>query len=496
MKKILSVLFILFPIFGWAQSMQVESMGMAPLDLSASTNQRKDFNGNACALIKVSMTVSNATFGGSIIGDVLRDGSDYWVYVPAGTKMLQVKHPNFKTLMVTFPKYGVDKIEGKCTYILNINLPYVDMSQSTIVESYPSEESAEESDQTEAYVPKEFKPKKIKDYINAFFPVFGIMPGKTTPEDARKLGYKSESENLMKLQDTYIGTWGKNDQNTYRHFQVTRMKDQMHPKMPKKWADDYGFDMELSYNEWFNLFNSLGFRIDVKKEPTVEEFQERDVLKGEFRATEPGGRYYFDLIFGGGNKNNEGSSVNSPGSLMSFNLIYIENKDIENKVNKTKGVKGAKLSSVFDLFFPVYGVTLGKTSWHDMTKSGFELSFYGESCFAEVLSLNFADFDNKGYFDKVSVSASDIPAAWNQFGFQKDNSYETWLKVLDDLGFTIIINEEPAIGQYKGRDVLKANFSAISDDARLKIDFNFNYGNNGADVTSPGTLYELNMTVQ
>ena len=58
MKKILSVLFILFPIFGWAQSMQVESMGMAPLDLSASTNQRNDFNVTSPGTLhEINMTV-------------------------------------------------------------------------------------------------------------------------------------------------------------------------------------------------------------------------------------------------------------------------------------------------------------------------------------------------------------------------------------------------------------------------------------------------------
>lgn len=476
-----------------AQNMIVEKMEQLSLDLSASTNPRKDFNGNICALIKVSMTVSNATFGGSVIGDVLRDGSDYWVYMPEGSKMLQIKHPNYKTMMVAFPNYGIEYIEGKRTYLLNISLPYVEMlnNQYTIHENVEKEQ---------VYTPKIFSRKKIKDYKTAFFPIFGITPGQTTIADAKKLGYNPDETGLLKLQDTYVGISSVlNDvKDKYNHIQITSAsKIQDKPKMPKKWSEEFGFDMSLSYNEWYNLFSSLGFRIDVKKEPRIEEYDERNVLRGEFRATEPLGRFYFDLIFSAYNLNNEVISVNSPNSLLSLNLLYIEDPEMSRKLERTKNSsKNYKEYASIKTLFPIYGVTLGKSTWYDMARAGYSLKTYDSSVFADVLSLGFADYEGKGYFDKLYFTASDMPSDWIKLGFQKGNSYETWLKLLDEMGYTIIVTKEPEVGSYEGVETLNAEFTAISEDAHLKMEFEFRYGENGSSLSSPGTLYSISMTVQ
>lgn len=105
------------------QNMKVTSMTMNPMELSASISPRIDSNGSACALVKVSVTVADVIFGGNLVGDVVRDGSDYWVYMTEGSKKLLIKHPNFKNLEVNFINYGIKGLEERKTYVLDISLP-------------------------------------------------------------------------------------------------------------------------------------------------------------------------------------------------------------------------------------------------------------------------------------------------------------------------------------------------------------------------------------
>lgn len=103
-----------------AQELTVKSMTLVNNDLTGSVIRRKDTEGNNCALIKVSLTIGDVQFGGNIVGEVLREGSDYLVFLSSGSKFLQVKHSNFKTLMITFEKYGIKSVTGNHTYLINM----------------------------------------------------------------------------------------------------------------------------------------------------------------------------------------------------------------------------------------------------------------------------------------------------------------------------------------------------------------------------------------
>lgn len=507
MKKVISaLLFTLFVFSAAAQKMKVESMALVPMDMSAAVNQRKDLNGKVCALIKVSMTVSNATFGGSIIGDIQRDGSDYWVYVTPGTKMLQIKHPNYKSLMVMFPDYGIARVEGKRTYLLDIELPaptyYVPEPQAnTTAVTAPQQTKVSSAPVAAADAPRQprrFKSHKIKNSIDAFFPLYGITLGKTTYADAQKLGYERDDDengrkyDILKIQDVNFWTrFGNDNDNSYGKLDIY--------KIPKQWADQFGMDLSLSYNEWLALFESLGFRIDVEKEPVVAEYEGRDVLQADVRATAPDGKLYFTLEFDYGD---EGCSVDSPNTLRwaGLKMHYAENKAMASAIAKTKNASnGFRPSSSISAFFPVYGITLGQTTWYDMAKAGHLVKINENgNCFCTTLGLQFSDLDKKGYFDGLYITHSEnIPSDWIKLGFQWGNSYDTWVRLLEDMGYTIIVGKQPTVAKsYDGRDVLEAEFRAISSDARLRMDFDFDYGESGCATSSPGTLYSITMTAQ
>ena len=124
MKKYVFVwLLLLLPLVVAAQKLTVERMEAAPMDLSASTQQRNDRVGNACALVKVQLAAAGAQFEGNVIGDVAFRTGEYWVYMSEGSYMLNVKHPNFLPLFVNFRDQGIKRVESKVTYVLTIGMP-------------------------------------------------------------------------------------------------------------------------------------------------------------------------------------------------------------------------------------------------------------------------------------------------------------------------------------------------------------------------------------
>ena len=120
MQKILSSIFLFFAAISSAiaQKLTVESFKLAPSDLTAQTQPRKDLNNRNCALIKVGLGLQGVQFEGSIVGNVENKTGEYWVYMPQGNRMFKVKHPNYAPVMVSFADYGVEKVESNRTYEL------------------------------------------------------------------------------------------------------------------------------------------------------------------------------------------------------------------------------------------------------------------------------------------------------------------------------------------------------------------------------------------
>lgn len=124
MKRIILLSFWLLSLLGLhAQELTVKSMEVAPMDLSASTQPRNDLNGNPCALVKVQLATAGASFEGNVIGDVAYSQGEYWVYMSAGSYMLNIKHSSFVPLFVSFRDYDIKRVEGKTTYVLTLLMP-------------------------------------------------------------------------------------------------------------------------------------------------------------------------------------------------------------------------------------------------------------------------------------------------------------------------------------------------------------------------------------
>lgn len=127
MKKELTIICValLTTLSGWkAMSQEIKiksfSLQMEPLTVPM---QRKDSNGNVCALVKVIIPSAQAVFEGSLVGNCDFKTSEYWCYLSPGSKLLKVKYPNCEPLMVNFESIIGSGVKGGSVYELVLSVP-------------------------------------------------------------------------------------------------------------------------------------------------------------------------------------------------------------------------------------------------------------------------------------------------------------------------------------------------------------------------------------
>ena len=119
MKRLyLIVLICLLALTTQAQELTVKLMTVAGNDISASQYERKDLNGQACALVKIQMLDNIIKVEGNVIGDVIDHGTEKWVYMTAGTKEMKIIPQRHLPLHISFANSGIRNLEAKKTYVL------------------------------------------------------------------------------------------------------------------------------------------------------------------------------------------------------------------------------------------------------------------------------------------------------------------------------------------------------------------------------------------
>ena len=134
MKKIVLILFAVLcgAVAAVAQKAVVETFEAAPMDVTAQKYARLDKHGEKCALVKVSVVAPNVTFQGNVMGDVQKRGSEYWVYLTSGTKMVRISADSFLAFMYDFP----EPLQGGVTYNLTLQAPQPAGAAPQVVANY------------------------------------------------------------------------------------------------------------------------------------------------------------------------------------------------------------------------------------------------------------------------------------------------------------------------------------------------------------------------
>ena len=125
MKKLYLILLYVFALLNTAvaQKLSVESFVLAPTDITAQTEGRKDLNGDACALVKISFVGDVADVEGNVIKPLVKRNNETWAFMTQESRQMKVVTKDYLPLMVTFGDYGIDKLQGNRTYVLTLAKP-------------------------------------------------------------------------------------------------------------------------------------------------------------------------------------------------------------------------------------------------------------------------------------------------------------------------------------------------------------------------------------
>ena len=107
----------------FAQKLSVESFVLAPTDITAQTEGRKDLNGDACALVKISFVGDVADVEGNVIKPLVKRNNETWAFMTQESRQMKVITKDYLPLMVTFGDYGIEKLQGNRTYVLTLAKP-------------------------------------------------------------------------------------------------------------------------------------------------------------------------------------------------------------------------------------------------------------------------------------------------------------------------------------------------------------------------------------
>ena len=125
MKKLYLILLSVFALLNtaMAQELTVKSFVLAPTDITAQTEGRKDLNGDACALVKISFVGDVTDVEGNVIKPLVKRNNETWAFMTQESRQMKVVTKDYLPLMVTFGDYGIEKLQSNRTYVLTLAKP-------------------------------------------------------------------------------------------------------------------------------------------------------------------------------------------------------------------------------------------------------------------------------------------------------------------------------------------------------------------------------------
>ena len=139
MKKLYLILLSVFALLNTAvaQELKVKSFGLAINDLTASVETVPDKNGDPCALVKILLVDSIVKVEGFVLKTKSVSPTEKWVYLSSGAKEVRIMPTHYKPINVYFPDFGVKGVEGKRTYILDLEADHpLVLNQSAMSNSF------------------------------------------------------------------------------------------------------------------------------------------------------------------------------------------------------------------------------------------------------------------------------------------------------------------------------------------------------------------------
>ena len=319
-----------------------------------------------------------------------------------------------------------------------------------------------------------------------FFPLFGITLGKTTVSELVGMGLnaqKDDSYQFYKVNE--VNFWYDNSVITHMYI-----VDGIYP-LPEPWKA-CGFDWQLSYNGWKNLFERNGYTIAVTKTPESVLYDGKQSLSAKFTAEKSlnaGVKVRFELDFSYSGK----SSVNDSETIYSISVKSVDQPNTAQSLSQ-------RLSSAGNgdcTLFPLYGVMLGKTSEAELAAMGTRATNINKNTnepytYYKVNGMKF--WYNNSVADHMYITDTDpFPAQWASCGFDWNLSYTEWKSLLENKGFSVSVSKYPESKLYENKQTLSAELIAvknINSDISVSFTLQFDYGDSNT-VDGKKTLYSM-----
>ena len=119
------MLICFLPIVANSQQVSVSSM-KETTDFIPGDDQRKDFNGDLCALVKVQVVDDIADIEGNIMGDIVNKGVEKWAYMAKGSKSMKIHLKNYLPVEVVFSKYKINSLKSNRVYQIVLKAEKID----------------------------------------------------------------------------------------------------------------------------------------------------------------------------------------------------------------------------------------------------------------------------------------------------------------------------------------------------------------------------------
>lgn len=118
-----------------AQEIKVVNLMEIPSDSTAILNPVYDINNESCAVLKVyAGSISELTFSGMIVGDVIKNSSNiYLLHIPNKTKRIKYRHPEFLPGVIDFTEFQLS-VEGGKVYSATLKEDSVESPSSNTIQ--------------------------------------------------------------------------------------------------------------------------------------------------------------------------------------------------------------------------------------------------------------------------------------------------------------------------------------------------------------------------
>ena len=92
-------------------------------DFIPGDDQRRDFNNQLCALVKIQVLDEITEVEGNIMGEVVNRGVEKWVYMAQGSRNMKIHLKNNLPIVVKFKDHQIDALKSNRVYVLVLSVP-------------------------------------------------------------------------------------------------------------------------------------------------------------------------------------------------------------------------------------------------------------------------------------------------------------------------------------------------------------------------------------